>query len=81
MLLHGPIRKTLNKHAIFFVLPLFAGEIEMLVIVQQHLLKETEALLLSLLAALKLLFHVLHIARVVFAQLIQSLLIGSFILK
>lgn len=56
-------------------IPFTGGEVEMLVQIQKHLLKEAQSLAFCLLTALKHLLHVLHVAGIVAVQLLQHLLI------
>lgn len=55
--------------------PFTGGEVEMLVQIEKHLLKEAQPLALCLLTALKHLLHVLHVAGIVTIQFFQHLLI------
>lgn len=57
------------------LVPFTGGEVEMLVQIQEHLLKEAQSLALCFLTALKHLLHVLHVAGIVAVQLFQHLLI------
>lgn len=61
--------------------PLAAGEVEVLVQGEQHILEEEKPLALGRLAALKGLLHVLHVARGVAMQLRQCLLVVAFHLR
>lgn len=47
------------------LVPFTGGEVEMLVQIQEHLLKEAQSLQLCFLTALKHLLHVLHVAGIV----------------
>lgn len=51
------------------LVPFTGGEVEMLVQIQEHLLKEAQSLALCFLTALKHLLHVLHVAGIVAVQL------------
>lgn len=57
------------------LVPFTGGEVEMLVQIQKHFLKEAQSLALCFLTALKHLLHVLHVAGIVAVQLFQHLLI------
>lgn len=57
------------------LVPFTGGEVEMLVQIQEHLLKEAQSLALCFLTALKHLLHVLHVAGIVAVQLFQHLLV------
>lgn len=61
--------------------PFTAGEVQMLMDIQHHLLKEAQPLLLSLLGYLKHLLHVFHVPWVTAVQLIQSFLIALLCLR
>lgn len=61
--------------------PFTAGEVQVLMDVQHHLLKEAQPLLLSILGYLEHLLHVFHVPWVTAVQLIQSFLIALLCLR
>lgn len=61
--------------------PFTAGEVQMLMNVQHHLLKEAQPLLLSILGYLEHLLHIFHVPWVTAVQFIQSFLIALLCLR
>ncbi len=58
------------------VLPVFSGQVEVCVDVQQDFFKEAQPLALGLLGEVEHLLHVLHVARVTAVQLLQGLCVA-----